>query len=163
MQIRMVYVACLLLGIAQTSYSQPDAATVTAVQKVSPVRFAIGSFYGFYFNSVKFNPDYCKSLGVDVAAYVKAFKAVNQDAYWAATNALRIDSKGSKDEDSIYQQMAPTLSDMARKGWDDTAAKNHITPRKLCQNVSENADFFASTEIFSKRHPEQMKTLQDAK
>ncbi len=161
MSLLLLFICNAQVASAQQANTAGAASSADNTRQFS-ISEAIGNFFAWYFIAVRFEPDYCKALGVDMSLFVKAYKSVNRDAYWAATNALRVEYKGARDEDYLFETFAP-LRETAVANWNDTATRQKVTPKTLCENVQQNADYFASVEAYSKLHPDKLKVLQEVR
>jgi hypothetical protein len=121
--------------------------------------YAMGALYGFYISNTWAIEDYCKSHGVEIPAFIAAFRQANAQPYQLAKNILtRLDIGG---ESELYQKNQASIFAKTREATDASYAAAHLTPEQGCQSLQDYPDDAVSKALFAKLHPLEMKALQD--
>ena len=152
------------LGVATSraaaAQGQARLASESGAQKADD---AAGQFLGYYLANVRARFDYCKSQGVDISAFVSAFRQRNAALY---EKSRVINARGPYSADALenttYNQMGPTIVQMIRKNTEDLAARANTTTTALCQGLAAAPDEAVNQLDLSRINPPLYQALSEA-
>jgi hypothetical protein len=105
---------------------------------------AASLFYGFYFVNTRARPEYCRSHGVDLAPFAKAFDAVHA-AERDRARALLL--RNGTDPETLYPLMRDQLGVTVAQDMQDTAKGIQGSAADACRVLNEHAAQFAATLV----------------
>ncbi|MEK7888149.1 hypothetical protein AAB992_13595 [Burkholderia contaminans] len=123
---------------------------------------AAGQFLGYYLVNIRARADYCKTQGVDISAFVEAFKRHN--AVFYATSRTIHSRHGSPDEleSTLYKHMRPAMERTIRVSMTDYATRNNASVADLCRGFAESPEEAAQELDLSRMIPAVAQALNEA-